>query len=256
MSHRLHEARRAAEGRAVEFERITFGVGHAAEEHVHRHQSAERLQADAVVADREVASLNQRVAEIAGEIGVFEVGRARRARAVQRDAGIVAAGGEAAEHPANRQEERGEPLDVALLEDAGQQSGDDEPVFQGIAQPLRNARAVAEHPPLAVAVAGDHRRVEMQPAAPGNRETVTAPQKTGMRVDQFGGHKALAEHVLRAVEIGQERVENPGPLVDSHLEPGPRPRAEYFWSSSPAITSGIGSSTHGRCSPELSLWRL
>ena len=38
---------------------------------------------------------------------------------------------------------------------------------------------------------------------------------------EFGWHDAFAEHSLRTVDVGEQGVEHPGPLIDAHLEPGP-----------------------------------
>ena len=53
---------------AAQFQRIAIFIGHAAQDDVDRQQSAERLQIDAVVAHRQIAPFDQRVAQIAGQI--------------------------------------------------------------------------------------------------------------------------------------------------------------------------------------------
>ena len=164
----------AIERAAVELERVALAVGDATDEHVHRHEAAERLEAHAVVAHGEVAPLDERVAEIAGQVGVLEIGAARRAGALQRDPRRVAARGEAAEHLPQGDEERREPLHVAVLEHSRKQTGDDQPVLERVAEPLGHARPVAEHEPLAVMVAGDDGGVEVQPPATGRRHAVAA----------------------------------------------------------------------------------
>ena len=42
-----------------------------------------------------------------------------------------------------------------------------------------------------------------------------------MAEDEVGGHDALTEHVLRSVEIGDQGVEHPSPLIGPDLEPRP-----------------------------------
>jgi hypothetical protein len=219
--HRLHQTGRAAESGAVELQWIALAVGDPPQEDVHRHEAPERLEAHATVPHREVAPFHERVAEVAGEVGVFEVGAARGPRTLQGDPRRVASGGEAAQHRLQRHEEGGQPLDVALLEHARQEPRDDEAIFQGVAEPLGHAGAVSEGEPLAVPIADDHRAVEMEPAAARLRHPVAAAEEGRAGVDEFRRHDALAQHVLGSVEIRQQGVEHAGPLVDAHLQPAP-----------------------------------
>ena len=62
-----NESRRSSSGSQIV-------VVQPAEDHVDRLEAAEQLEEDAVVADRQVAPLDQRVAEVAGQVGVLEVG--------------------------------------------------------------------------------------------------------------------------------------------------------------------------------------
>ena len=58
---------------------------------------------------------------------------------------------------------------------------------------------------------------------------MAAPQERRVGVDEFRRHDPLAERVLRSVEVGQERVEHAGPLIDAHLEPLPVGLRDHKW---------------------------
>ena len=89
-AHRLHQAGHAEERVAPQLQRIAEVVVEPAEDHVHRLQAAQQLEEDAVVAHRQVAALDQRVAEVAGQVGVLEIGLVVRPRREQDDARVVA----------------------------------------------------------------------------------------------------------------------------------------------------------------------
>ena len=88
--HSLDQARDSEERVAAELQRIAIIVVEPAEDHVHRLKPAQQLEINAIVADRQIAPFHQRVAEIAGEEGVLEVGLVVRPRRQQHDARVVA----------------------------------------------------------------------------------------------------------------------------------------------------------------------
>ena len=118
---------------------------------------------------------------------------------------------------------------MALLKDVGQESRDGQAVFERVAEALRHAGAIAEGHPLTVSVAGHHDRMEVEPAATRLDDSMAAPQERRVGVDEFRRHDPLAERVLRSVEVGQERVEHAGPLIDAHLEPLPVDLRDHKW---------------------------
>ena len=218
LPHRLHQARRAGQRRTVELQRIALPVGHPTQENIDRHQATERLEIDPVVAHRQVATFDQRVAQIAGEVGVLEIGRARRPWALQSDAGIFPARRQPLEHAAEGDEKGGQSLDMALAKHSRQQPRHHQPVFQTVAEAVRHAGPVSQHGPVSLTIARHHRGMEMEAAAAGRHSAVAAAQKAGMREDHLGGNQPFADHMLRSVEIGQEAVEQPGPLSDPPRE--------------------------------------
>ena len=91
------------------------------EDHVDGLEPAQELQVDPITPDQEVSALDQRVAQVAGQEGVFEVGLVVWARGEQDHPGIVAVvRRDCLERVADGLEERGEPLDLAVAEHVGQ----------------------------------------------------------------------------------------------------------------------------------------
>ena len=111
-AHRLQEPRGAGQSAAVQLERIAFTIDDAAEENVDRHEPAECLQAGTVLANGEIAPLDQRQPQVAGEVGILEPGRARRPGAEQRDPRDVPPAVERPEHRPQTDEEGGQSFHV------------------------------------------------------------------------------------------------------------------------------------------------
>ena len=89
LADRLQQTRHAEIGAGKELQRIAVIVVHAAQDHVHALQAADRLQIDLRVADGEIVALHQRIAEISRQEGMLEVGFVVRAGRQQDDARIV-----------------------------------------------------------------------------------------------------------------------------------------------------------------------
>ncbi len=142
----------------IELHRVDpFGID-LAPDHVGALQAGDGAHKGAPpLADDEIVALDQQEAEIAGEIGVLEIGLAIGAGREDADArlGPLAAGLHAGAQIA---EERGDALDVHLPIEVGKGLRDDEPVLQRVAGAGRRLRAVAEHPPAPVGARGRCRR--------------------------------------------------------------------------------------------------
>ena len=71
---RLHEARDPERRIGPQLERIAVVVVEAAEDRVDGPEAGDGLEEHAIVAHRQVAALDERKAELPGEVGVLEVG--------------------------------------------------------------------------------------------------------------------------------------------------------------------------------------
>ena len=127
------------------------------------------------VRDGQVLAFEQHDAEIAGDVGVLEVGLVERAGRQDGDA-AVGAGDHAVQGVAEAAEEAGEPVDVHLAIDVGQRARGGDAVLQREAGARRRLGAVAEHPPVAVGAAAELEGAEMQevPARPASRRPSAA----------------------------------------------------------------------------------
>ena len=150
-AHRLDQPGDAERAVDAKLQRVAVIVIQAAQDDMDRLQPAQRLQEDVPVAHRQVAALDQRDAEMAGEIGVLEIGLVIGAGSQQDDPGIGSLlRRQTDQHLAERGEEGGQRLDVAVLEGVGQNPADHRPVFQRVAGPARRLRPVAQHPPAPI----------------------------------------------------------------------------------------------------------
>ena len=98
----LHQPGNAGQAAAGQMQRVHQVPGLLADDQIDPLQAVQRLQIEMVVADGEIAALDDRVAEIAGEVGVAEVGRALRSRAQDARSGRRRAGTAPGSSPAGR----------------------------------------------------------------------------------------------------------------------------------------------------------
>jgi hypothetical protein len=132
-AHRLQQAGNAQRRVAAQFERVAEVVVEPAQDGVHAAQAVECLQVDAFATHRQVLPFDQREAEIAGEVGVFEVGFVVGARRQQHDQRrLVAVRCPMRQAVLQFAEERSQVLDVQVAELFGKEAADDGPVFERI----------------------------------------------------------------------------------------------------------------------------
>ncbi len=153
----LDEAGDAKPRMRVEFERIGEIAVDAPPDHVGALEAGDGAHMHLALAHGEIAALDQNEAEIAGEIGLFEIGFVKRARRPQADARIGAVG-ERGEAGAERLEERREPLDVHVAIERREGAREHQPVGQRIAGAGGRLGAIADAPTSARPGRGRGRR--------------------------------------------------------------------------------------------------
>ena len=190
---------------------------------MHRLQAVQCLQKNALVAHRQVAAFSQRDAQIARQIGMFEVCFRIRTGRQQHQAGRLAVGAraQALQHVEQAAIAGGQPLHLHLPERFGKEARDDQPVLQRIAEPRRRLRPVADHPPLPVSSARDVEGDDVQerPAGrplPDQRTQVARMPQYQRRRQQVG-----RQQLLGPVGIGHDRGEQLRALCDAGLDAGP-----------------------------------
>ena len=134
-----HETRDALQRVLAQEQRIAPGVGHATKKHVDLAQARERFQVNDLVAHREIAPLDELVAEVARHVGVLERALVARTGREQENARLMAVAlrSEVFDHAPHLGEERGDTLDVVVAEQIGQRAPHDEAIFERVARARR-----------------------------------------------------------------------------------------------------------------------
>ena len=146
----------------------------------------------------------QHEAEVAGDVGVLEVGVVERARASGSPTRASGSSEQALQRVAEGAEEAGEAVDVRLGVEVGEDARGGDPVLQREAGAGGGLGAVAEHPPGAVGAAADLEGEEVQVVAAARRDADQRPQPLAAAGDQARGQVALGDEAVRAVEVGDD----------------------------------------------------
>ncbi len=178
---RFDQAGHSKIGVGAQLEGIAKAIVHAPQNHVHRPEPFERLEKDAVLAHRQVAALDQGEAEIAGQIGMLEVGLVQRSGGEQHYARMGARRrGKAQQGFAKGAEKRSQPVHLGFAKEVGKSLRHDDAVFQRIAGAGRGLGAVGDHPPLAIGRARQIDGEQVQVGRPGTATLWQARQKAGL----------------------------------------------------------------------------
>ena len=86
----MHQTGDTGKATARQMQRVHEMAGLLADHQIDPLQAIQGLQIELVVADGEIAAFDDRVAEIAGQVGMAEVGRAVRSRAQDDDPPVIA----------------------------------------------------------------------------------------------------------------------------------------------------------------------
>jgi len=211
LPQRADQARGAEPRAGVELERIGEGGVQPPPEHADRSEAGDGADHDPAVLDGQVLAFEQHEAEVAGDVGVLEVGVVERAGREDGDTGVALVR-EALQRVAKGAEEAGEAVDVVLGVEVGVDARGRDPVLQCEAGARGRLGAVAEHPPGAVGAAADFEGNEVQVVAAARRHPDHRPQPFAAAGDQAGRQVAVGDQAVRAVEVGDQRLEQVGAL--------------------------------------------
>jgi hypothetical protein len=114
-----------------------------------------------------------------------------------------------------------QPLHVHVAKGLGEQARDDEAVFQQVAQAGRRLRALGHHPPVAVGVAGEVKRRNVQVRAAHRRHAVHGPQVAGVALHQRAGQQPASQQLLGAVHVGHDAVQQAHALQHAGFDLAP-----------------------------------
>ncbi len=178
----------------------------AAPEHRDGAEPGDGADHDPAVLDGQILPLQQHEAEVAGDVGVLEVGVVERPRRQDGDARIRFVG-QALQRVAKGTEESGQAMDVGLGVEVGKDAARRHPVLQREARARGCLGAVAEHPPRAVRATADLEgdEVEVVNAAGGDADERAQPLAAAG--DEPGGKVSVGHEPVRAIEVGHHRLE-------------------------------------------------
>ena len=199
----------------AQFQRVAPVVVQPAQHTVHGFQPFDGLEEQALATHREVTAFHQRQAQVARQVGVFEVGLAVGARRQQHHARRVAAGhggGALLQRVQQPAVAGGDALHPQFTEGVGELARDDEPVVQHVAQARRALRALRHQPPATVGATRQVKGDDQQPLPTGRLRANHRPQPARVAQQQRRGQQAPVQQRLRAVEVGQHLFQQFGAL--------------------------------------------
>ena len=112
-------------------------------------------------------------------------------------------------------------MDLGVAVQAREHPGHDDAVFEGVARPRRRLGAVGQHGAAARGVADEVDGHVEKLLAAGHADLVALAEEAAVAKDQLGGQDTSAQQLAGAVEIGEDQVEQLGPLDYAELDAGP-----------------------------------
>ena len=212
-AHRLRQARHAQGAVAAKLQGIAeIGID-AAENGRDALQTGQGFQEHFAVAHRQIVALHQGEAEIMGQIDMLEIGFIVGTRRQQHGA-VAPCRAQFQDAFAVGIEEGGQPRHPHVAEAFGKGLGDDQPVFQCIAQPARRIGAAGGDLPAAVGAARQVGGIQMHMHALRRGGAAQRAQELGMAGDQMGRQHALLDQPLRTIDVAEQHVRQHGALND------------------------------------------
>ena len=142
-----------------------------------------------------------------------------RARCQKGDTRI-GAGGAAGERDLHVAEKWRQPLSNGRGENLASDMRVDHPVGEHQADARRCFCVTVDDTPMAIGAPREVSGAKLQMTVRG-RYATAGPQERRVRVDQTGRDQARAEQVLRAIDVGQNRIQQSRPLRQRAFEPLP-----------------------------------
>ena len=175
----------------AQLQRIGEGGVQAAPEHADRLEAGDGAHHHLAVLDDEVLAFEQHEAEIAGDIGVLEIGLVELARRQDADAAVGRARhGRCSASRKSRKKPASRWTCISRI-DVGEGARRGDAVLQREAGARGRLRAVAQHPPAAVRAAAELEGAEMQEVAARRLDADQRAQEFGVAGDQLGRQQAL-----------------------------------------------------------------
>ena len=210
-----------AEPRAfVELHRVRPTGVEPAPEHADRLRTGYGAHHQLTVDDGQILTLEKRHAEIAGDIGVLEIGVVHRAGREDTDTAVVLAP-EMVEAVAKCLEEARHAAHPGIAVKSRETVHRGHAVFERVAGARGRLGPVTQHPPAAVRPPADIEGDIMQEAARGRFHADQRPKPFRISGNEHGGKMTLPGQPVVAVEIGKNEFEKIGALAQAVLDFAP-----------------------------------
>ncbi|MNE58964.1 hypothetical protein D3C80_1540260 [compost metagenome] len=155
---------------------------------MHPAQATQRFQVDRGIANRQVATFHQRIAELASQVQMFKIAFIEAPRRQQHHQGcLIATRRLPGQGFLERAEKSSEMLHLQITVQLGKRPGHDGAVFQRITCTGRRLRAVRGHPPTSIRCARQIHGIQMQKGPVRRFYTLTGPEEVVVPEHQLGG---------------------------------------------------------------------
>ena len=200
LAQRFQEARCANARLFIKFQWIGESRVETAPQHADINRARNCAHLNAPVLNNEVFSLEQIQAEVAGDVGVFEVGVVPGAGRQDRDTPTFCTGQRVHRFP-ERAEKACQPVDIAARKGLGIDARRGTPVLQRKTSTRRRLCAVTEHQPRPIRTAADLKGQKMQKMTRSRCNSHHRSVPFGIARHQFGGQMTVAHERRIAVEV-------------------------------------------------------
>ena len=208
---RLDQAGRADLRPLVELQRIGPRRVQPPPEHADRPQSLDGADHQGAVDHRQVLALQQKEAQVSGDIGLLVVGLIEWTGGENGDAALVV-GAQSLQRIEEGAEEASKPMDVGLPVKVRKDAAGGDAIFEREGSAGGCLRAVAQHPPAAIRAAADFEGQEMQEMARARLYPNQRPQPLRIGGDQRSRQMSVADQAVVAVNVGHDRFQKIGAL--------------------------------------------
>ena len=179
-----------------------------------------------MVAHGQVAAFDQAQAQVAGQVGVLEVGFVVRAGCQQGNAGGRAVGGHDLDAVNECLVAGSQALHLHAHEGLGKLAGNGDAVFEQVAQAGRGLGALRHHAPAAIGAARQVKGGDVEPGVAQGLDSVQRTQVAGVALDQGRWQQTAAQQLTGAVDVGHDEVEQTGALQHTGFDAGPAFRGD------------------------------
>ena len=152
---------------------------------------------------------------MAGEVSVFKVRLAEGSGGEEDDVWGIGPRGEGAQAFLASGKESAEAFDATGPKIIGEDAGENVAIFEGVTDSAGGLGAVGHYPPLAIGGAGEIDSVEGKKSSMGGTHAVARAKKSAIGLEQCWGNNAFVEKLLGSVDIGEDEVEQAGPLNEA-----------------------------------------